>query len=295
MSRPLVSVGLPVWNGEHYVGRALRSLQDQDIGDLEIIVSDNGSTDATREICSEAARCDSRVRYQRHETNRGATWNYVQVFRAAGGEYFKWAAHDDLCRPSFLRQCIEALESDQRAVVAYPRTEVIDADDVVVGTFEDGLEMVQDDPADRLARLLGDVQEYHPIFGVVRSEVLADTQVMGGYVGADIVTVAELVMRGRVLEVPDRLFLRRFHDGTSVRANPDVNSRAAWFDPSRRWRAPMPTIRLSAELVRGIARSPVDLATRARCVSVVARRWGAPRWRDMAGEVKRTLVVSRAG
>ena len=293
MSRPLISVGLPVWNGEQFVGRALRCLQDQDIGDLEIIVSDNGSTDATREICAEVARLDSRVRYQRHETNRGATWNYRQVFRAAGGAYFKWAAHDDLCRPSFLRECVEALESDTRAVVAYPCTEVIDADDVVIGTFEDGLAMVEDDPADRLARLLGDMQEYHPIFGVVRTDVLAGTQVMGGYVGADIVILAELVMRGRVLEVPGRLFLRRFHDGTSVRANPDASSRAAWFDPSRRWRAPMPTIRLSAELVRGISRAPVDRATRARCVSVVARCWGAPRWRDMAGEVKRTLVVPR--
>jgi glycosyltransferase involved in cell wall biosynthesis len=258
-------------------------------------VSDNGSTDATREICLEVARLDPRVRYLRHDTNRGAAWNYVQVFREADGEYFKWAAHDDLCRPSFLRRCVEALESDATAAVAYPRTEVIDEADVPVATFDDDLEMIEDNPADRLVRLLGDVADYHPIFGVIRSEVLADTQVMGGYVGADIVTLAELVMRGRVLEVHDRLFLRRFHGGTSVSANPDAKSRAAWFDPSRRWHAPMPVIRLSAELVRGVARSPVDISTRARCVSVVARRWGVPRWRDMAGEVKRTMVVSRAG
>jgi glycosyltransferase involved in cell wall biosynthesis len=295
MSQPLVSVGLPVRNGDEFLGAALRSLQDQDIEDLEIIVSDNGSTDATPEICREATRADPRVTYRRHDTNRGAAWNYQHVFRAAGGRYFKWAAHDDLCRPSFLRRCIEALEADASAVLAYPRTDAIGDVGAPGAPFADDLALVEDDPADRLARLFGEVADYHPIFGVIRSEVLADTGVMGGYVGADIVTLAELAMRGRVLEVPERLFVRRFHDRTSVRANPDARSRALWFDPSRRWRAPMPIVRLSAELVRAVARSPLDLVTRGRCAAVVARRWGAPRWRDMAGELRRALVVPRSG
>jgi hypothetical protein len=131
--------------------------------------------------------------------------------------------------------------------------------------------------------------EFHPIFGVIRRRALADTQVLGTYVGADVVTLAELALKGRFVEVPERLFLRRYHDGTSVRANPHPVDRARWWDPAKRWRAPMRSTRLTVELTRAIARSNVGPREKARCSLVVARHWVAPRWRDIGGEWKRTM------
>jgi glycosyltransferase involved in cell wall biosynthesis len=282
----LVSVGLPVYNGGAFLERALRSLREQDYEPLEILVSDNASTDETEAVCRDAAGADPRIRYERADRNRGAAWNYVNSFRMATGTYFKWAAHDDLCRPTLVSACVAALEADQHAVVAYPRTALIDLDDQPVADFYDGLELLEDTPVARLARLLAHQGEYHPVFGVMRREALACTSVMGAYLGADIVVVAELALQGRIAEVPERLFLRRYHDGTSMRANPDLRARAAWFDPDRRWRMPMPATRLAGELLRAVARAELDPGMRARCAGVVLRHWGLPRWRDIGGELK---------
>ena len=77
---PHVSVGLPVRNGERFLARALDSLLAQDHADLEIVVSDNASDDATPDICRQYARQDSRVRYQRNESNIGLVANFNRAF-----------------------------------------------------------------------------------------------------------------------------------------------------------------------------------------------------------------------
>jgi len=293
LGNPLVSIGLPVWNGERFVARALAALAAQDYEPLEVVVSDNGSSDDTEEICRTFVAADSRFRYYRSDENRGAAWNFVRVFSLSRGEYFKWAAHDDLCAPEFVRVCAAVLgASGGDVVLCYPSTALIDVDDRTVGEFEDGLALDEPAPHQRLARLLGRGIEYHPIFGLIRRKALAATQVMGAYVAADIVTLAELALMGRFAEVPERLFLRRYHDGTSVRANPDAADRATWFDPSRRWRSPMPASRLAVELTRAVSRSSLPGPERVRCAGVVARHWIVPRWRDMGGETKRVLLAA---
>ena len=79
-NKPLVSIGLPVYNGENYVRQALDSLLAQDYESFELIVSDNASTDATQQICLEYASQDSRIRYHRNEVNIGLYNNFTRVF-----------------------------------------------------------------------------------------------------------------------------------------------------------------------------------------------------------------------
>jgi glycosyltransferase involved in cell wall biosynthesis len=106
---PRLAIGLPVHNGERYVSQAIDSLLGQTFTDFTLIVSDNGSTDATEEICRAYARRDARIRYHRSDENRGAAWNFNRVFELADSPYFKWAAYDDLCAPHFVERCIEFL------------------------------------------------------------------------------------------------------------------------------------------------------------------------------------------
>jgi len=283
---PLVSIGVPVYNGEAFLERALDSLCAQDYEHLEIVVSDNASTDNTPKICRAAAERDDRVTYLASDVNRGAAWNFSRLVHVAQGPYFKWAAADDLCRPEFVSTCVAVLEADPSAVLSYPRTSLIDEDDTVVGDFTDDLAYDDGLPVRRLARVCRHVGEYHAVFGVIRTEALRDTGLLGAFVAADIVTLAELALRGRFLEHPDRLFLRRYHLGTSVIANPDARSRALWFDPNRRWRRPMPVLRVFGELLRAVHRSPLPPARRLEADLAVFRNWAMPRWRDIGGEVK---------
>ena len=123
---PLVTIGIPVYNGAAYIAATLDSVLAQSHEHLEIIVSDNASTDRTPEILEEYAERDSRIRLILNPTNLGAAPNYNRTFALARGEFFKWAAHDDLCEPTFISTCVEALRNDDRVVLAYPESEVID-------------------------------------------------------------------------------------------------------------------------------------------------------------------------
>ena len=75
-----VSLGLPVYNGERFVGQAIQSVLDQTFTDFELIISDNASTDSTPDICEDFARKDPRIRYIPQEINIGAKANFNRVF-----------------------------------------------------------------------------------------------------------------------------------------------------------------------------------------------------------------------
>jgi glycosyltransferase involved in cell wall biosynthesis len=116
---PLVTIGLPVYNGGEFLDEAVESLLAQDYSNFELLISDNGSTDTTRAICEEWAARDARVRLVRQPKNRGAMWNFHFVMRHALSEYFVWAAHDDLWEPDFLSSCMAVLLADPRAVLCH--------------------------------------------------------------------------------------------------------------------------------------------------------------------------------
>ncbi|HKJ45099.1 MAG TPA: glycosyltransferase family 2 protein, partial [Balneolales bacterium] len=113
MSRPRVSIGMPVYNGENYIERAISSILAQTYKDFELIISDNASTDKTQEICKMFVGRDNRVRYHRNSKNIGAARNYNIVFRLSRGKYFKWAAHDDELAPAFLEDAVNVLEKNK--------------------------------------------------------------------------------------------------------------------------------------------------------------------------------------
>lgn len=107
---PQVSIGMPVYNGGKFIREALDSLLAQTFTDFELIISDNASTDATELICREYAARDLRIYYVRHEANRGAPANFQFVLDKARGEYFMWAAADDVRSPDFLELNYSFLE-----------------------------------------------------------------------------------------------------------------------------------------------------------------------------------------
>ena len=218
----IISIGLPVYNGEKYLHQALDSLLSQTWEDFELIISDNGSTDATRSISESYAAADSRVKYFREEINRGASWNFNRVFRLAQGKYFKWAAHDDLCAPVYLESCLLPLEDDPERVLAYPQTRVIDENGDYLQDYPDHLHLEQDQPSQRFWQYLVHYRyprQCHPIFGLIRAEVLAKTNLLGSYISSDRVLVGELALWGKFYEVDQPLFSSRFHPGCSVRAH----------------------------------------------------------------------------
>src|SRR5659263_26369 len=125
---PIVSIGMPVYNGEKTIREALDTLLAQDFKDFELIISDNASTDDTSNICKMYAARDRRVRYERNLINIGPTANFNRLIHLARGKYFMWAADDDLWEPSYVSCMVEALENNPDAVLSFCRYEIIYAD-----------------------------------------------------------------------------------------------------------------------------------------------------------------------
>lgn len=289
---PVASIGVPVYNGEAYLERALAALAAQTFDALEIVVSDNASTDGTEEIARDFVRRDPRVSYHRSDANRGAAWNFNRTFALARGRYFKWAASDDECRPELVARCVDVLDSgDPSIVLGYPKTVVIDAGSNVVGDFEDELALLEERPSQRLARLLRTSTEYHPIFGLIRTDVLRRTRLIDSFVASDIALLVELAIAGKFYEVPERLFARRFHTNTSVVAHPGGPDRAVWFDPANRGRVVMPMTRLTAAILGSIHRAGLGAREESRCLAAVGRHWLPKHGRDMGGELKSAMAA----
>jgi glycosyltransferase involved in cell wall biosynthesis len=126
-SRPLVSIGMPVYNGEKYIRQAFDSLLAQDFKDFELIISDNASTDNTTEICKQYLEKDNRIKYYRNEVNIGGA-NFNNLINYATAPYFMWAAHDDMWEPSYISKLINIMESDKSIVLAFSVIDSIDED-----------------------------------------------------------------------------------------------------------------------------------------------------------------------
>jgi glycosyltransferase involved in cell wall biosynthesis len=267
---PLVTVGVPLYNADGYLSGSLDSLLAQTFRSFEIVISDNGSQDRTEEICRSYAAKDSRIRYFRHDANRGAAWNHNFVIEQARGHYFRHHHHDDLSEPRHLECCVAALEADAGAVLAYPRTTLIDAAGNVTGTYEDRLALSEETPHERLLHLLRNIYLCNAVLGLIRMDALRRTALCGAYVESDHVLLAELALQGRFIEVPEALFRRRMHAGKSTEANRTKRARAAFEDPrlATAWFL-WPNTRLFAERLRAVWRADVAVLERLSCARVV--------------------------
>jgi glycosyltransferase involved in cell wall biosynthesis len=233
---PLVSIGLPVFNGERYVAQAIDSILGQTYTDFELIISDNASTDRTAEICQAHAARDPRVRYFRNERNLGAGPNYDLCFVRARGKYFKWTAHDDVIAPTFLEKTVALMEQNPDAVLCCVHVTEIGPDGELVRVYSNaqpGLDSRR--PSDRLAGMILAYHNCEDFFGLFRREAMIGSQLHGTYTLSDRVYLAEMALRGRIVTVPEPLFLHREHAERFTRAVLSKRETAtSWQDATKR-------------------------------------------------------------
>lgn len=285
---PIAGVGIPVYNGERYLPEALASIQEQDLADIEIVISDNGSTDGTQEICRAAAAADDRIRYLRSERNRGGARNYMRTAAAARAPLFTWQASDDVKAPGFVRGCVEALDEHPEAVLACPRTQLINSAGEVFEDLNDGaMGLDAPTPHERIRNLLRR-QAVHVMYGMVRRDALLRTRGMTPCVGDDVVLLAELFAQGPMVLVPEQLFRQRRHD---KQFSAQGHDQVKWYAPDARTRFAFPQSKVSVELVKAIAHAQLPPAEKLRCWSEIPTSWTFPRWRGVATDVRVALGV----
>jgi len=206
---PLVSIGLPVYNGDTYLEGAIRSLLGQNYRHTELVISDNASTDKTEQICREYAAQDSRVRYSRSQRNVGIIRNFQRVFSLSQGPFFMWAAHDDQWAPTFVSELLKPLASDPACVASFCHYDIWYRREttVAVGPGPMPSLSLQNTAFDNLRQLL--LYPQSPLFyglfrrtAIERSAIVRDTYFDWG----DIYYLQQLSVMGRMSMTDSVLF-----------------------------------------------------------------------------------------
>ncbi|MCE8424195.1 MAG: glycosyltransferase family 2 protein [Candidatus Methanoperedens sp.] len=217
---PLVSIGMPVYNGGKTIRQALDSLLAQDFENFELIISDNASTDSTGNICQQYAACDPRVRYYRNETNIGELANFNRLVYLARGKYFMWAADDDLWEPSYVSHMVNALDNNLDVVLSFCSFDTLCAIRKKIFIFQDNWSKII--RGSRFYRLFhssyllpwGTYRSCY-IYGLIRKDILLKCGGMEPRVdihaGADILTLLHLLYYGKFIKVNKLLYHRRYN------------------------------------------------------------------------------------
>ncbi len=292
---PKVTIGMPVYNGENFIEASVSSILAQTFEDFELVISDNASTDRTRELCEGFTARDGRVRYIRQHRNLGAAPNYNLLVDEGRGEYFKWAAHDDVLEPDYLKSCVRVLDTHPNVMLAYPRSEVIDAEGNVIERYDVRLETDSSDAGVRFRELLLSWHRCYEIFGLFRKSALLQTDLFDTFWGADRTLLQEVAMLGPFFEVPRYLFHPRMHSEQSItklRAR-DVD-RTYWSDTSSAGRVVLPAWNVVMGNLRLVHKVDVPTTTKARLCGYVGS-WAYRHRDELARDVARATRLKIAG
>jgi glycosyltransferase involved in cell wall biosynthesis len=303
---PRISIGVPVYNGEAYIAQALEALLGQTFADFEIVISDNASRDRTAEICQAYASRDTRIRYYRSDVVLPPAENHNRAFDLSSGEFFKWAAHDDLCAPTFLERCLEAMERDPSVVLVYPKARIIDNEGAPLVEYTYQLTTGAARASQRFGALVRANHRVHgafEIYGLVRAAALRQIPPMGNYPRADSLVLARLSLLGRFHEVPEVLFFSRDHGTRSVRALPSRIGGGRtrlhryigtgpmppleWWDPTKKGVIDFPEWKVLKEYVASVLNAPLTIKERCACFLQILR-WLSTAWMKLA----RDLIIA---
>ena len=122
----LISIVLPVYNGERFLKESIESILNQTYPDWELILIDDRSTDSTPSICRRYADLDDRIHYYRNDVNRKLPGSLNEGFSHAAGDYLTWTSDDNEYRPEALERMYDVLSKNPGALLVYASFQVMD-------------------------------------------------------------------------------------------------------------------------------------------------------------------------
>ncbi|MDB4945213.1 MAG: glycosyl transferase, family 2 [Labilithrix sp.] len=283
---PLVSIGCAVYNGAATLERALAGLVDQDYPNLEILISDDGSTDASIQICEDLARRDPRVKFQRNPRNLGIIGNFNGLIDRATGKYFMWADQDDVRDRTFVGKAVARLEADHEAVLCHSYTGVFIGDPSDL-KYIITLHGVRDEtsPVRRYYKFLRCFSDT-TIYGLIRLDALKHTHRFRTDLGSAGILLFEQLLAGKFIEIPEVLY---WYSARGVRNRPAVAEEYARSNPGKKLpRFYFPFLVVAKHQTNDIAQSALPISEKLALGTVL---WGHTSAVALTKLVYRTLSL----
>ena len=171
IGEPLVSVCLPTYNRPVTLERTLNSIINQTYKNIEIIISDNGSTNQDVKYVIEKFISDTRIKYYRQPVNKGPIFNFNFVLEKVTGEYFMKIADDDWLDTNYIEDCMAFLLNNPGYSSAYGIAKIYDTKGVFIG-FDAKIDMVKNSPQLRIKNYLKNVDKNGCYYGLMHKSYL---------------------------------------------------------------------------------------------------------------------------
>jgi hypothetical protein len=151
------------------------------------------------------------------------------------------------------------LDQQPSVVLVYPKTKLIDERGQVIRDYEDGLHLQSSSASDRFKQVFKYLGLVNVIYGLMRTNMLRRTSLIGNFIGADVPLVAELSLYGKFCEIPEFLFFRRIHPG-AFSSSKTIDQVQQFVDPGSKGRVDLRSWYCLWANCRSVLRAPVALS-----------------------------------
>lgn len=219
---PKVSILLAAYNGENYIGEAIKSVIAQSYKNFELIISDDGSTDTTKNICAEYSHCDNRIKYIRHQINRGGFWNNNFLLTQATGSLITFLSQDDILEFDFVEKTASYIKNHPECVLVSGDFKLIDEDGLLIRT--ENLTLLRDTIPWR-RRIVEFFRYRGPqvslcLYGLFKADILKDLYSKIKFSkkivrGSDFFLLSPTATRGEITSIPFSIRKYRLHENSA--------------------------------------------------------------------------------
>ena len=268
-----VFIALPVYNNVKYIRRSLDSLLNQSYKNIAIHIFDNHSTDGTSEICKLYSKKNNKLEYHYNSTNQKAAENFRKaLFEGTKhkNDYFMYARGDSTISKNLVMDLVNALETDKRASLAFPKMKWVDESGIEIKNKKNSFYDTRGQSiATRISLLL--MTKPNQIYGLFRTSMVAKFYTKNWWqtIGYDHIFLFELALKGHFLHLEEGSFFRlykyyneplkqrmqRYRD--TVLIKPDI------LDKS------IPLIKIPFYLIQAILYSSLNIRKKFECITIV--------------------------
>lgn len=286
-SDTLVSICLPVRNAGTDVRSVIKSVLAQDHERIELVISDNASTDETEEVSRELAKSDGRIAYHRQPENIGLLNNFMRTMALAKGVYFRWIGDDDALETDFVTRCLDEFAQDARLILVTTGIAYIGSNGLAQTALYDGTQLRSDDPVERFSEMLRLLNASHllidPLYGMMRRDVVAAIP-RRNMIREDEVFATKLALAGPWGHVPDVLAQRHWKQGSlgTIARGLDVPS----------WQSHLSSTLQCREILTWLHRADLTDAQRSRARRAVYWMYARRQRRTVAHRGRKLLRVA---
>ncbi len=210
MESPAITIGLPVYNNGKFLSETLDSILNQSFKSFIVILSDDGSTDNTREICEKYAKLDSRIKFTINEVNIGASGNHRKVLADADTEYFLFVRGHEILPPNLLQDSMDTLLSDKDIVLVFSKTRWIDeSGNVIKNKYLSSFDTRGCDVVSRCALVFWGKYEY--FYGLTYTETMKKVRALEDIIAHDLLMLFEMALLGSFAQINSGVRYRRYY------------------------------------------------------------------------------------